>query len=127
MGESPTQMSISGGSQLKQSWKKLEFITFNDLQMAKSARNRQLVRSQAVRNSERRVVVPRRRTNTYEHVFALPLRKHEKEESEMKQNEVDEERVSPSLVTVLDTSRFDPFFQYPIEMGYRERELTDHR
>jgi hypothetical protein len=23
-------------------------------------------------------------------------------------------------------SRVDPFFRYPIEMGYRERELCDH-
>jgi len=126
MDEAPSNTPISKDSQIKKPWKKLEFITFNDLQTAKSARNKHLVRSQAVRNSQRRVVVPRR-ANAYEHVFALSLRKHEKEESELKQNEVDEEEVSPGLSTVLDTSRRDPFVQYPMEMGYRELELTDHR
>jgi hypothetical protein len=30
------------------------------------------------------------------------------------------------LLNILDASRMDPFFNYPIEMGYRERELYTH-
>jgi hypothetical protein len=38
-----------------------------------------------------------------------------------------EEGVCLNLVTTLGASRLDPFFQYPIRMGSRERELYDHR
>jgi hypothetical protein len=32
----------------------------------------------------------------------------------------------PNPMTMLDASLMDPFFKYPVDMGYRERELYNH-
>ena len=94
----------------------LEFINYTDPQSAKSASNRQRVRSQAMRAYHRRADAPKRSKNEIE-LDISPLLQRQ-------QREPEHQMTSP--LDMLDASRMDPFFNYPIEMGYRERELYTH-
>jgi len=72
---------------------------------------------------------PRRRRNEIE-LDITPLLQRAAEQqgtaSAAGQNGTDQESGPSSLITPLGISRFDPFFQCPISMNLRERELYDH-
>ena len=114
----------------------LEFITFNNPNAARTDSNKQRVRSQAMRDFHRRSTGQKRRKNEIE-LDVTPLLQgsapqFEGEVSNKANYESNQARrlddgSSSSLVTTLSVSRLDPFFQYPIRMGHRERELYDHR
>jgi hypothetical protein len=122
-------------SQPRRSERTLEFITFTSPASAKSATNQRRVRSQAMRHFHRESDSSKHRKNEIE-LDVTPLLQQPAahydgvtlngltEPSQAVQ--FDEEPIF-SLVTALDASRLDPFFQYPIRMGLRERELYDHR
>jgi hypothetical protein len=94
----------------------LEFITFTNPESAKSSSNRQRVRSQAMRAYHRSSDTPRRSKNVVElDISPLLLR-----------DQIEQPQHTAGPVTALDATRMDPFFQYPIEMGHRERELYTH-
>jgi hypothetical protein len=103
----------------RMSGRQLEFITFTDPESSRSVSNRQRVRSQAMRDFHSRSDDPKRRRNEIELDISPLLRAQPQVTSQS-----DVGILAPR--TVLDVSRMDPFFQYPIEMGYRERELYNH-
>jgi hypothetical protein len=127
--ETPTSSpATSQGSQRERS---LEFITFTNPEMVRTATARRRVRSLAMREVHRRPASERRRRNEIElDISSLPLRAttdtqtHATTEQSMA---LFETAVSSTLPNALSASRLDPFFQYPITMGRRERELYDHR
>jgi hypothetical protein len=117
--------------------KPFEFITFTSPEGASSAENQQRVRSQAMRDYHRRADAPKRRKNEIELDISSLLEQSsqqardtadvEHSEAELAEPCNEEEMLPlPSLETSLSVSRVDPFFQYPIAMGHRERELYDH-
>jgi hypothetical protein len=110
--------------------KVLEFITFTNPDVAKNARNRQLVRRQAMRDFHGRLDDSRRRRNEHG-LTIIPSRQMDLQSQEAilesSQHRTNEGVIVPNLVNNLGVSRVDPFFQYPVRMGHRERELYDHR
>jgi hypothetical protein len=99
-----------------------EFITFTNPGMTKTATNQW-------RDFHRRSDILRRRKNEIE-VDISPLLKKSVQSTnggvwDAEQSGACQARTS--LFTFLGASHLDPFVQYPIEMGYRERELYDHR
>ena len=82
-----------------------------------------------MRDFHGRAEAPRRRRNEIE-LDITPLLQRAAEQqckaSAAEQNGTDHEAGPLSLTTPLGISRFDPFFQYPISMSRRERELYDH-
>jgi hypothetical protein len=101
------------------SGRQLEFITFTDPGSFRSASNRQRVRSQVMRDFHTRSDAPKRRKNEIE-LDISPLLRAQPQAATQSVPPV------PAPRTILDVSRMDPFFQYPIEMGRRERELYNH-
>lgn len=124
----------------------LEFITFTSPESARDAANQQLVRRHAMRDYHRRTDRPRLRKNEIE-LDVTPLLERSAAmalasagssavwgqaqaglsgTSAAGEETGEEIQRSANLVTVPGASRVDPFFQYPVEMGHRERELCDH-
>jgi hypothetical protein len=114
--------------QPRSSERRLEFITFTNPEMARTRANQQRVRSQAMRDFHRRSDAPRRRRNEIElDIGPLLQRSAQNDETLLDVEQSGDHQASSSLITALNISRLEPFFQYPIRMGYRERELYDHR
>jgi hypothetical protein len=112
----------------------LEFITFTNPDSSRSAANQHRIRSQAMRDFHRRADAPKRRKNEIELDITPLLQQSAQNEAEQDQEShqalshaEDTGTVSLAPATNLCYSRMDPFFQYPIRMGRRERELYDHR
>lgn len=117
----------------------LEFITFTDPDSARSAANQHRVRSQAMRDFHRRADAPKRRRNEIELDITPLLQQSTQNDSSLLEAQHNQDShqgiaygedtgaVALAPVTTLCYSRVDPFFQYPIKMGHRERELYDHR
>jgi hypothetical protein len=108
----------------------LEFITFTDPGTARNATNRQRVRRQAMRDFHGRLDNSRRRRDEIGQAIAPWLQMATQSRwsvPDVDQHEANEDVLVPNPVTYLGISRVDPFFQYPVRMGYRERELCDHR
>jgi hypothetical protein len=113
----------------------LEFITFTNPEMARSTTNQQRVRSQVMRDFHRRSGVPRRRRNEIELDITPLLERSAQatgtilavEQSELYEPQRANEEMPLSLITSLGASRLDPFVQYPMRIGVRERELYCHR
>ncbi|KAF2095416.1 hypothetical protein NA57DRAFT_79143 [Rhizodiscina lignyota] len=106
----------------------LEFITYTNPNMARSAANRQRVRSQAMRDFHGRSELPKRRKNEIE-LDISPLLQRTAESNgrtSSAERKAEGEATPPSPTTPLSVSRLDPFFKYPVSMGHRERELYDH-
>jgi hypothetical protein len=99
--------------------RQLEFITFTNPESSRSVSNRQRVRSQAMKDFHSRSDAPKRRNNEIE-LDITPLLRAQHQPVSQREVEI------PGVRTILDVSRMDPFFQYPIEMGHRERELYNH-
>lgn len=109
----------------------LEFITFTNPEQARTATIRQRVRSQAMRDVHGRVEVPLRRRKNEIELDITPLLQTPAQDRwagwNAEQSRAADEWTTPSVITPLGVSRVDPFFQYPIIMNHRERELCDHR
>ena len=117
----------------------LEFITFTDPDGARSAANQHRIRSQAMRDFHRRADAPKRRRNEIELDVTPLLQQSVQNDARLLEADDDQEShqalpygedtgsVSLTPTTSLCYSRMDPFFQYPIKMDRRERELYDHR
>jgi len=117
----------------------LEFITFTNPDSARSAANQHRIRSQAMRDFHRRADAPKRRRNEIELDITPLLQRSAQNDTRLLEvgdgqgsfqaptHGEDTSIASLSPVTALSVSRMDPFFQYPIKMGLRERELYDHR
>ena len=117
----------------------LEFITFTNPDSARSAANQHRIRSQAMRDFHRRADAPKRRRNEIELDITPLLQRSAQHDTRLVEVDQDQEShqslphgedvgvVSLAPATTLCYSRMDPFFQYPIKMGHRERELYDHR
>jgi hypothetical protein len=105
-----------------------EFITFTDPETARTGDNRRRVRSQAMRHVHRRSA-PRVGRNEIELDITPLLQASHRDPGTLRihQAEFSDQGSSQDLLTILDASRLDPFFQYPIPMGNRERQLYDHR
>jgi hypothetical protein len=106
----------------------LEFITFTDPETARTGDNRRRVRSQAMRHVHRRSA-PRVNKNEIELDITPLLQASHRNPGTLgtHQAESSSQGSSQDLLTILDASRLDPFFQYPIPMVNRERQLYDHR
>jgi hypothetical protein len=111
------------------SCQKLEFITFTNPKMGRTVNNRRLVRSQAMRHVHQQAFPSRSRRNEIELNVILPERDSSQNQQLSSENQASSEAQNPThcLLTILDVSRLDPFYQYPIQMGYHDRELYDHR
>jgi hypothetical protein len=118
-----------------------QFVVFSNPHSAMTERNRQRVRSHAMRHYHRqtrdsrvRGIRPLREDEVELDVSPLLQRsvQNTTQASHTKTDDTegcrpDIEVVSQSLTTNLGSGRSDPFFQYPIRMGRREHELYDHR
>jgi hypothetical protein len=87
-----------------------------------------------MRDFHRRADAPKRRRNEIELDITPLLQQSTRNDARLLEAVHDQDSHQPlahgenaGVVTTLCYSRMDPFFQYPIEMGHRERELYDHR
>jgi hypothetical protein len=113
-----------------QSSRPMEFITFTNPETARNAINRQRIRRQVMRDFHKRLDSFRRRSGQADLATIPSLQMPAYNQwvvSEATQHRAKEDEIVPDPVTPLGVSRLDPFFKYPVRMGYRERELCDHR
>jgi hypothetical protein len=125
------ETAADGGDQRRPTGRagRFEFITFTNPEMARTVDARRRVRSQALRHFHQQSgpSSSRARRNWIELDVSPLLHASSQAQAAISQSATENIQRYPSPVTLLDVSRVDPFFQYPVPMRQRERELYDHR